>query len=170
MVEAELLPLLKEHGCSFVAYNPLAAGLLSGKHAAGGEVPAGRFKDNENYLPRFYTQANFEALEKIRAACEASGITMVEASFAWLLQHSKLGPEDGLLIGASSLEQLDANLAACTEGRGPLAAAVLAAFNDAWDVTKDGAFAYWRSYSSDMPGREQLDQGAAYKAHGPPAK
>ena len=47
LVEEELLPLLKEHECAFIAYNPLAAGLLTGRHAsADGAVAAGRFKDN----------------------------------------------------------------------------------------------------------------------------
>ena len=46
MAEAELLPVLRAHGCSFVAFNPLAAGLLSGAHYKGGDVNAGRFKDN----------------------------------------------------------------------------------------------------------------------------
>lgn len=41
MVEEELLPLLKANGCSFVAYNPLAAGLLTGRHHRGGEVTEG---------------------------------------------------------------------------------------------------------------------------------
>lgn len=52
MVEAELLPLLRKHGCSFVAYNPLGAGMLTGRHIRGSEPPAGRFKDNPNYIPR----------------------------------------------------------------------------------------------------------------------
>ena len=65
-VEQELLPTLRKHNISFVAYNPLAAGLLTGKHSEGGDVPAGRFKDNPNYLDRFYKHDNFEAL--VRAA------------------------------------------------------------------------------------------------------
>ena len=35
MVEAELVPLLNQNGCSFIAYNPLAAGLLTGRHRDG---------------------------------------------------------------------------------------------------------------------------------------
>lgn len=67
-----------------MAYNALAAGLLTGKHqppkkdqpldgraaeAASGsarEVAAGRFKNNPNYLPRFYTDANFNAVAMVR--------------------------------------------------------------------------------------------------------
>ena len=48
LAEEELIPTLHAHGCSFIAFNPLAAGLLSGAHRAGNEAPAGRFKDNPN--------------------------------------------------------------------------------------------------------------------------
>lgn len=66
-VEAELLPVLRAHGCAFVAYNPLAAGLLTGKHTSPDEVAVGRFKDNPNYLPRF-VRLRGRAIE--RGACE----------------------------------------------------------------------------------------------------
>ena len=91
-VEAELLPLLAARGVRFVAFNALAAGLLTGKHSAaptagggvgraggqagqGGQdvVLPGRFRDNPNYLPRFYTGANFKALSAIEAAVAIAG-------------------------------------------------------------------------------------------------
>ncbi len=62
LVEDDLLPFLRERNCKFVAYNGLAAGLLTGKHRQGTDVLNGRFKNNENYLPRFYTESNFEAV------------------------------------------------------------------------------------------------------------
>lgn len=166
LVESELLPILKENGCSFVAYNPLAAGLLTGKHKTKDDVAQGRFKNNENYLPRFYTSANFEALSLIRAQCETDNISMVEATYRWLLCHSALSETDGFLLGASSLEQLDQNLAACKAAatKEGLSSEMLTAFDKAWELTQAGAFPYWRSYSSDMPKREQLDPGASYNA------
>lgn len=164
-VESELLPLLRAHGCSFVAYNPLAAGLLTGRHTQGEPVARGRFLNNPNYLPRFYTEANFRALGPIRDACAASGVPMVEASYRWLLRHSALGANDGVLLGASNLEQLDSNIAACLDdGGADLPTEVAAAFDAAWEVTRDGAFCYWRSYSADMPERETRHQGASYDA------
>lgn len=48
-VEKELLPCLRKLGISFYAYNPLAGGILTGKHH-GGEPDAGRFKDNAMYI------------------------------------------------------------------------------------------------------------------------
>jgi aflatoxin B1 aldehyde reductase len=167
IVEDELLPLLKQNGCSFVAYNPLAAGLLTGKHKGLKDgVAKGRFQNNQNYLPRFFTPANFEAVDRIRKQCEADEITMVEATYRWLLCHSALGETDGVLLGASSLDQLDQNLqsyraAAETDG---LSADMLSAFDKAWEQTREGSFPYWRSYSSDMPNRESLNQGASYNA------
>ena len=164
VVEDELLPLLRKNDCSFVAYNPLAAGLLTGKHKTVTEVASGRFKDNQNYLPRFFTDPNFKAIELIRQACEKEGISMVEASYRWLLRHSALKPSDGVLIGASSLSQLDENLESCAAAaeKGPLSKELLTAFDEAWNITKVGSFPYWRSYSSDFPNREDLDQGASY--------
>jgi aflatoxin B1 aldehyde reductase len=166
-VDQELLPVLKKHKCSFVAYNPLAAGLLAGKHTNKDcEVKAGRFRDNPNYLPRFYTDSNFEAVDLIRKACEKDDITMVEATYRWLLRHSALDKNDGVLLGASSVAQLTQNLNACEAAaeKGPLSPQLLQAFDEAWKITADGAFPYWRSYSSDMPDRGSLDQGASYDA------
>eukprot|EP00448_Togula_jolla_P017035 CAMPEP_0170583730 /NCGR_PEP_ID=MMETSP0224-20130122/8297_1 /TAXON_ID=285029 /ORGANISM="Togula jolla, Strain CCCM 725" /LENGTH=329 /DNA_ID=CAMNT_0010907089 /DNA_START=127 /DNA_END=1116 /DNA_ORIENTATION=+ len=162
--EDELLPVLRKYQISLVAYNPLAGGLLTGKHRPGIEVPNGRFKDNENYLPRFYTEANFSAVEKIRDACRAHALGMVAASYTWMLQHSALSAAhgDGLLLGASSVMQLDENLASLSVGA-PLPAAVKTAFDNAWGLCREGAFPYWRSYSKDQPDRESLHQGTHVK-------
>ena len=168
LVEDELLPILRTHNCAFVAYNPLAAGLLTGKHTNVNpdQAAPGRFKKNPNYLPRFYTPDNFDALHLIQQACDAVGLGMVEATYRWLLRHSALHPTDGVLIGASSIQQLDHNLAACHSARvdPPLPDSVLRAFDEAWNITRSKAFPYWRSYSLDMPDRDALDPGASYEA------
>merc|ERR1711865_410480 len=136
-------------------------------------VAKGRFKDNPNYLPRFYADANFAAIRLIEEQCRKENITLLEASFRWLLCHSALDPacEDGFLLGASSVPQLEEILRACTLAATAatttpsllLSSELLQVFDDAWNITKaDSPFPYWRSYSSDMPGREVLDQGASY--------
>jgi aflatoxin B1 aldehyde reductase len=165
-VEDELLPLLKKNNCSFIAYNPLAAGLLTGKHKSKDEVKTGRFKDNPNYLPRFYTEKNFEGLGRVEDALdlEEDDVSMVELTYRWLLRHSALGLNDGILIGASSMEQLFENLSACVVAstEGPLSELAVEGIDEAWLFTREVAFPYWRSYSADMPDRENLDQGASY--------
>ena len=143
--------------------------MLTGKHKDLDTVAKGRFKKNQNYLPRFYTPANFEALRIIEEQCQKDEISIIDATFQWLLCHSSLQADyDGFLLGASSLEQLDQNLKACrvaAEGSSPLSPELLAAFDKAWKLTREGAFPYWRSYSSDMPNRETMDQGASYQAN-----
>jgi aflatoxin B1 aldehyde reductase len=173
-VEKSLLPVLREHQIEFVAYNALAAGLLTGKHqqqqAAEDALP-GRFKNNENYLPRFYTDANFRAIEIIQAALP-EGLDLITATYIWLRRHSALLPTDGILLGASSMTQLEGNLAACEAAVhcDPLPEPLLAAFERAWEVSEGGTeggpgpFPYWRGYSLDQPGRDLLDPGASYSA------
>lgn len=165
-VEATLLPLLKRNNIAFVAYNALAAGLLTGKHKSVNEVAEGRFKDNPNYLPRFYNDPNFKALGVIESSLPA-GTDVISGTYQWLLQHSMLGPNDGILLGASSLEQLDTNLNACrrAEIASPFSESTLRAFDEAWAISADVSFPYWRSYSKDQPGRDEMDPGAAYDAH-----
>jgi len=164
-VEDDLLKVLRDNEISLIAYNPLAAGLLTGKHMAGTEVMAGRFKDNPNYLPRFYTEANFKALDQIRSACDDAKLGMVQATYSWLLQHSVLDASkgDGLLLGASSVEQLEENMKSCSDPV-ELPEPVVSAFNEAWGICRDGAFPYWRSYHKDQPGREDMHPGASYDA------
>jgi len=178
-VETELLPTLKHNNIKFIAFNALAAGLLTGKHASqdSDSVMSGRFKNNPNYLPRFYTKANFKAVSDISDALEyhGKGETMIEATYDWLLHHSQLGPNDGILIGASGVEQLESTLSAIGRSlnKSPKHTndQVMTACEKAWDTvigSKEGdGFAYWRGYSKDHPNAKDLDQGAAYAAHGP---
>jgi aflatoxin B1 aldehyde reductase len=171
-VEDELLPVLRANGCSFVAYNPLAAGLLTGTHQADGDVKEGRFKGNQNYLPRFYTPVCFRAIGLIQSACTDANVSMVEASYRWLLCHSALQADndDGVLIGASSMQQLEENLSCCARAKDEqtLPQPVLKAFEEAWEIISNDStskpFPYWRSYSADMPSKKMLDPGAAYNA------
>ena len=96
-------------------------------------------------------------------ACDEADISMVSATYAWLLDHSALSEADGVLLGASSLEQLDVCLDACSDIV-DLPQSVKDAFDGAWDLTRPSAFKYWRSYSADMPDKESRDPGAAYDA------
>lgn len=160
-IEKELIPILRSAGIRLVAYNPLAAGMLTGKHKAGQEVAAGRFKDNPNYLGRFYKDDCFAGLSMIQEACDTVGITLLQATFSWLMHHSALQEGDAILLGASKVEHLEANIKAAHEST-PLPEEVLAAFEKAWAGCEEEAFPFWRSYSLDQPGREDLDPGAAY--------
>jgi aflatoxin B1 aldehyde reductase len=138
-VERELFPALRTLGIRFYAYNPLAGGFLSGKHTKESieNVTEGRFRmDNKSYRERYLTDTQFDALEKIQAACQATGIPMAEAAIRWEFHHSQLKGNlgDGVIIGASKLSYFEENLAACTTKCRPLPDSVVSAMNEAWDI------------------------------------
>ncbi|CAE7230847.1 AKR7A2 [Symbiodinium sp. CCMP2456] len=135
-VEKELFPLLRDLGMSFYAFNPLAGGLLTGKHSLEKPASRGRFHQNDDYQKRYWKQEYFEAMKIVTAQTEAAGIPMSEAALRWLIHHSMLRGEfgDGLIIGCSSLSQLKENLS--VSGSEPLPARVATAWEDAWECVK----------------------------------
>ena len=149
-VERELLPALSKLGIRFVAYNPLAAGVLTGKHNnIDIEAPAqGRFKDNQMYMDRYWNETYLQLDECVKA-CEAAGITMTDAAFRWLKYHSMLDPSkaDGIIIGASSMDHLKENVELCKATSGPLPDSVVAALDDAWDKCSTVCPPYERGHS-----------------------
>tara|TARA_B000000437_G_scaffold95522_1_gene69450 strand:+ start:1301 stop:2596 length:1296 start_codon:yes stop_codon:yes gene_type:complete len=151
-VEPELIPALKSLNLRFVAYNPLAGGLLTGKHeklfhASDDEgIIAGRFKNNEMYKNRFWNEAYFEAVEVIRKAAEEEGITPTEASLRWMYYNSKLSgkKDDAVIIGASSIAQCRENLLASRKG--PLSEKLVNAFDEGYELVKSVQPPYFRGY------------------------
>jgi aryl-alcohol dehydrogenase-like predicted oxidoreductase len=112
-IEVELLPLCVDQGIGVIVYNPLAGGFLSGKYKGGQEPEAGtRFTLGSSaalYQARYWQDAQFAAVETLKAVVEAKGLNMVSVAVAWVLEQPGI---TSAIIGASKPEQLDANLAA----------------------------------------------------------
>ena len=112
-IETELLPLVNDEGLGVLVYNPLAGGFLSGKYKPGQSPEAGtRFTLGtaaDRYQARYWHDAQFEAVERLKAVVEAKGLNMVSVAIAWVLAQKGI---TSAIIGASKPEQLDANLAA----------------------------------------------------------
>ena len=114
-IEEEFLPFCKRFGVSVVPYNPLAGGLLTGKHKQEGGTTGGtRFDKNELYLTRYWHTDDFAAVEELRKIARAAGKTPVELSFQWLLGQPQV---DSIILGASRIEQVEENLKACEGSR-----------------------------------------------------
>jgi aryl-alcohol dehydrogenase-like predicted oxidoreductase len=126
-IEAEYLECCREFGIGVVPYNPLAGGLLTGKHSREVVTQGTRFDGNKMYQDRFWHDQYFEAVEEIGRIAEGAGLTMVELAFRWLLSQPIV---DSVIIGATNMDQLDDNLLAC-QGL-PLSAEVLAACDAVW--------------------------------------
>lgn len=113
-IEEEYLPFCKRFGVAVVPYNPLAGGLLTGKHKkASGPISGTRFDKNELYLNRYWHDDYFAAVEDLRGIARDAGKSLVELSFQWMLAQTQV---DSIILGASRFEQLEENLKACDGG------------------------------------------------------
>jgi len=118
-IEQEYLPMCEEFGVSTIVYNPLAGGLLTGKQRPEGPEPGTRFdlpKTGQMYRDRYWRPAYFDAVERLRAAAERSGRSLISLALNWLLHHTAT---DCVILGASTLEQLRQNLRALEDGPAP---------------------------------------------------
>jgi aflatoxin B1 aldehyde reductase len=143
------MPALRRLGMRFYAFNPLAGGLLSERHARYDAVPSsGRFALRPNYRDRYWKPSLFEARGPLADRCVDAGIPLAEAAYRWLAFHSHLDRDkgDGMIIGASSLNQLEQNLAAITQGALPLV--VSEAFDEAWRAARPDSPPYFRHASN----------------------
>src|SRR5579863_1560551 len=110
-IEDEYLPFCKRFGVAVVPYNPLAGGLLAGKHSREAKPLAGsRFDNNALYLGRYWHADYFDAVEELKAIAREAGRTLVELALRWLLARPEV---DSVILGASRPEQLAENLKAC---------------------------------------------------------
>jgi aryl-alcohol dehydrogenase-like predicted oxidoreductase len=106
-IERELLPMCRHFGLEVVVYNPLAAGLLTGKHRPGEPTSGTRFDKNEMYQKRYWHDPMFRAVEELREVARRAGKSMVQLALQWIRAQKV-----GLLLGASRLDQLQESLRA----------------------------------------------------------
>jgi len=112
--ERELFPLCVEEGIGVIPYNPIAGGLLTGKHdrtkppsegtrfAFGGRV-------SQLYQDRYWKDKIFDAVDALRRVADEAGIPLTTMAVAWVLAQSWVTSP---IIGASRPDQLDATVAA----------------------------------------------------------
>jgi aryl-alcohol dehydrogenase (NADP+) len=112
-IEREMLPFCQEEGVGVIPYNPIAGGLLSGKHSRTAPPPEGtRFtlgSAAQNYQDRYWHDREFDTVEALRKLAGQAGVSLVTLSVAWVLANQAITAP---IIGASRPEQLDASLAA----------------------------------------------------------
>jgi L-glyceraldehyde 3-phosphate reductase len=106
-IEPELLDALGELGVGCIVFSPLAQGMLTDKYLDG--IPEGSRASRDGSLsPSLIDQ---QALAKIKALNEIAarrGQTLAQLALAWTLRDPRV---TSTLVGASSVEQLEANVA-----------------------------------------------------------
>jgi aryl-alcohol dehydrogenase-like predicted oxidoreductase len=113
-IERELLPLAADENLAVIPYNPLAGGLLTGKHRHDAAPSEGRFtatvgKAGEMYTQRYWHEREFQTIETLKGIAGESGESLAKTSLAWVLANPAV---TSAIIGASRPEQLTDTLAA----------------------------------------------------------
>lgn len=106
--ERELLPAVRHFGLGFLPYFPLYNGLFTGKFSRDGGPADSRIVRQRSYL---LDSAPWDAIEAFQAFCDERDITMLQATFAWLLAQPAL---TSVIAGATRPEQIVQNADAAT--------------------------------------------------------
>lgn len=108
-VETESLPLAAEFGSGFVAFSPLAQGLLTDKYLHG--IPENsRAARTSGFLQRSQvTPEKVESARQLNVIARRRGQTLAEMSLSWVLRDSRI---TSVIVGASTVSQLADNLKA----------------------------------------------------------
>jgi len=107
-IEEELLDTLGAEGIGCIAFSPLAQGLLTGKYLDG--VPDDSRASRGGSLTRDQiTDQNLAHIRALNAIARDRGQTLAQMALSWTLRDSRV---TSALIGASSVRQLEENLAA----------------------------------------------------------
>ena len=105
--ERDLLPLARASGMGVVPYNPLGAGLLTGKYRRGEEPPPeSRFAQGDYgrmYQGRYWNDRMFDVADAVAELARDEGCTPAQLAVAWLLAQPDVTAP---IIGASTPEQL----------------------------------------------------------------
>lgn len=141
--ESELFAVLQRHKIAFYAYSPTACGFFSGKVTRESSAVKGSRWDASSLLGKKYSQDYFHdelfmAQRTVIDEAERCGISGHAAALRWTVHHSALDAAagDAVIIGASSVEQMDENLNILEDG--PLPPSLAAVMDRVWDAAVNG--------------------------------
>jgi L-glyceraldehyde 3-phosphate reductase len=107
-IEQELLDVLERHGVGAIVFSPLAQGLLTDRYLDG--VPEdSRVRRGEAFDERLLSEANLAHVRALNEIAQRRGQSLAQLAIAWALRDPRVS---SALIGASSVAQLEQNVAA----------------------------------------------------------
>jgi aryl-alcohol dehydrogenase (NADP+) len=113
-IETELVPLCREAAVGIIVFNPLAGGLLTGKHLPGtAPDPGSRFGDRmgataQAYRRRYWQDEALASVASLKSFFDGRGKALASVAVAWVLEQPGI---TAAIVGASRPEQLQATLA-----------------------------------------------------------
>ena len=107
-IEGGLLDVLREEGIGCIAFSPLGQGVLTDKYLEG--IPGGSRASRDSSLsPDQLDEPTLAKVRALNAVAAGRGQSLAQLAIAWVLRDARV---TSALIGASSVEQLEANVAA----------------------------------------------------------
>ena len=110
--ERDLLPLCRDEGIGVIPYNPLAGGMLTGKHAKGPAPEGSRFtlgNAGARYQERYWHDREFDSVEALKGVAAEAGVSLATMAVSWVLANKAITAP---IVGASKPEQLADSLKA----------------------------------------------------------
>lgn len=107
-VDEECAEFVEAHGFGVTVYNPIAAGLLTGKHRIESPATDTRFQQSEVYYERYWHPSNFRAVERLTEIADDLDISLIEMAMRWVYSQPIV---DSVIIGASRPAQIEQSLA-----------------------------------------------------------
>ena len=109
-IEQGILDFCAQEGVGFIAFSPLAQGLLTDRYLDGipsdSRMSKGKFLKESMLTPELLAQ-----LREYNAQAQSQGKTLAESALAWILSQKGV---TSVLVGASSTSQLEKNLRCVT--------------------------------------------------------
>jgi L-glyceraldehyde 3-phosphate reductase len=130
-IEGGLLDELEEHGMGCIAFSPLAQGLLTDRYLDGVPEDSRAARSTSTLPSEHLSEATLGHVRRLNEIAEKRGQKLAQLALQWALRDPRM---TSLVIGASSVAQLDANLDAL-QGP-PLTEQELAAIDE--DATEAG--------------------------------
>jgi aryl-alcohol dehydrogenase-like predicted oxidoreductase len=124
--EVEILPMAQSLGLSAIPYSPLGGGLLSGKYGATRRPDAGRLLTNPMYQVRYGDPSVYALADAVTELAASLAVSPAALAVAWVASHPAV---TSVLLGARSVEQLSASLAATSIDMTPALRAQLSALS-----------------------------------------
>ena len=107
-IEQSLLGTLEEQGVGCIAFSPLAQGMLTDRYLGG--IPEGsRASQGKSLSPDLLTEDTLRHVRALNDMAQARGQTLAQMALAWALRDQRV---TSVLVGASSVRQLETNVAA----------------------------------------------------------
>lgn len=142
-IEADLFPVLRKLNIRFYVYSPLAGGFLVKTVEKIKNPDSARWTRGQAAGDLYHSLYNkpkmLEALEKWEAAAKIAGTTKAALAYRWVMYNSAIKENvgDAIIVGASSVKQLEETLSCFKEG--PIPEKALKQIDEVWELVKDEA-------------------------------